>query len=132
MAGDLVQVKITGLREFQTALRKAESANPKAMTQALKEAGSILPPKIRPGMGSVSAGVGNPTASRTKARIPVRHRASAIAEFSNQGKYGATMTARYGPPPRFGYRVVEDNLREIEDRIWKGIEEVATVNGWFK
>lgn len=125
-------VRIEGLAEFRQALKQAEGANPSELTKALREAGRILPGKIRPGMGSVSAHVGSPTASGKKARIPVRHRASAIAEFSNKGKYGQTMNVRYGRTPRYGYRQVDKNADELSERLNDGMAQIVTIHGWAK
>lgn len=131
MAQQGITVEIEGLRAFRQALKEAEGATPRELTNGLKQAGAILPDKIRPGMGSVSAKVGRPTASGTKARIPVRHRAAAIAEFSNKGRYGATMNARYGRTPRYGYRAVDDHADQLTDRLYDALESIATVHGWF-
>lgn len=133
MAGEIVQVKIAGLRDFQRAINRAEGENPKAMTEALKDVGSFLAPKINPPRktGELADSKGSARATKTKGYIPVRAKHAAPVEFSKRGAAAQTLTAKYGPPPRYGYRAVEDNLGELEKRLWEGIEEVAKVYGWF-
>lgn len=129
----MVRVKIDGLREFQRAINKAEGENPKAMTEALRDVGNYLQPKIRPPTktGELAASKGAARATKTKGYIPIRAKHAAPVEFSKRGAAAQTLTAKYGPPPRYGYREVQDNLSELEKRLWEGIEEVAKVYGWF-
>lgn len=134
MAGQIVQVKVTGLRDFQRDIAKAGGENPKAMQDALKDVGNYLRPKINPprDKGELAGSVKAARATKTKGYIPVRAKHSAPVEFSKHGAAARTLTAKYGPPPRYGYRAVQDNLSELERMIWEGIEDVAKVYGWFK
>lgn len=134
MAGPTVKVEIEGLAQFQRELKKAGGENPKAMQDALKQVGGYLSPKINPprDKGTLAASKGAPRATAKKGSIPMRAKHSAPVEFSKRGAAAASLTAKYGPPPRYGYRAVQDNLAQLEEMIWEGIEEVAKVHGWFK
>jgi hypothetical protein len=129
-------VKIEGLKEFRKALRDATDANPRMLTAALKEAGAILPPKIRANApsrtGALKGSVGNPLASGTKGRIPVRAKYAPFVEFRTGGGWGASMNSKYGSPPRFGYKAVADSSEQIIERIYDGLESIVTASGWFK
>jgi hypothetical protein len=134
MAGQVVTVKIEGLRDFQRAVSKAEGENPKAMQDALKDVGNFLAPKIRPprATGELAGSKGTPRATMKKGYIPIKAKHSAPVEFSKRGAAAQTLTAKYGPPPRYGYREVADNLSQLETMIEERIVEVAKANGWFK
>ena len=129
-------VKIDGLKEFRKALRDATDANPRMLTAALKSAGAILPPKIRGNAprksGALAASVGQPLASGTKGRIPVRAKHAAPVEFSKRGAAAQTLSAKYGAPPRFAYKAVGDASEEIIERIYDGLESIVSASGWFK
>jgi hypothetical protein len=129
-------IRIEGLREFRADLKRALGANPRELARALRESGAILPPKIRSGApqatGKLAGSVGSPTATGTKARIPIRAKHAVYAEFQTKGKYGATMTAKYGPPPRFGYRAVDESADELAERVYEGLKEIVTLYGWAK
>lgn len=127
-------VKVEGLREFRAALKQADSANPQQLTKALKEAGSVLPSKIRGNAphrtGKLAGSVGAVQASGTKGRVPVRAPYAAPVEFSRKGGAARGLSAKYGPPPRFAYRAVADASDEIIERLYKGMEEIVRINGW--
>lgn len=129
-------VKVEGLKEFRKALKDAEGANPREMTKALKDAGTILPPKIRSNAprktGELAGSVGNVSASGTKGRVPVRAKHSAPVEFSKRGAAARTLTSKYGPPPRFGYKAVADSAGQIEEALFKGLEDIIHIHGWAK
>jgi hypothetical protein len=129
-------VKIDGLKEFRRALKDAVDANPRELTKALKEAGSILPPKIRANAprqtGALAASVGNVSAVGTKGRVPVRAKYAAPVEFSKRGAAAQTLTAKYGAPPRFAYKAVGDSADEVIERIYDGLEQIVSAHGWFK
>jgi hypothetical protein len=129
-------VKVEGLKEFRKALRDAEGANPRVLTAALKDAGAILPPKIRSNApkktGALVASIGSAQASGTKGRIPIRAKHAAPVEFSKRGAAAQTLTAKYGAPPRFAYKAVGDASEEIIERLYKGLEDIVTAQGWFK
>lgn len=128
-------LQIEGLKEFRKALRDSINASPRELTKALKTAGEVLPDKIRQAASfssQIPASVGRPRASGTKARIPVKARHALPVEFAKHGRAAATLSARYGPPPRFGYKALERNAKLIEDRVFDGLKEVITVHGWFR
>lgn len=129
-------LKIEGLKEFRKALRDSIDASPRELTKALKTAGEILPARIRElaprRTGALAALVGRPQASGTKGRIPVKARHALPVEFAKHGRAGATLTARYGPPPRYGYKAIEKAADEMQDRVFKELKEVITAHGWFR
>lgn len=132
---NLGTIKIEGLKEFRSALKAAEGANPRELTKALKEAGSVLPPKIRANAphrtGKLAGSVGAAQASGTKGRVPVKAPYSAPVEFSRKGAPAQGLSAKYGPPPRFAYKAVASAAPQIEDRLLKAVTEVAKAHGWF-
>lgn len=129
-------VKVEGLQEFRSALKKAEGANPGELTRAIKAAGAMLPSKVRGNAprrsGALAASVGSVQASGTKGRVPVRAKYAAPVEFGRKGPAAQTLTAKYGPPPRFGYKAVADSTDEIEKALWEGIQDIVTIYGWAK
>lgn len=130
-------VRIEGLKEFRKALRASGAAAARELTKALKNAGRGLPPKMRVNAprnqyGEIAAGVKNVRAAGTKARIPIVHRAAAIAEFSNKGAYGQTMTARYGETPRYGYKTVEEEAGTIERDVTNELTDLIGIMGWAR
>jgi hypothetical protein len=135
VAGEFT-VKIEGLKEFRKALKDAADANPRELTRALKEAGTILPPKIRVNAprktGALAASVGNVSATGTKGRVPVRAKYAAPVEFSKRGAAAQTLTSKYGSPPRYAYKAVEDSSEQVIERIYDGLEQIVTAHGWFK
>jgi hypothetical protein len=135
VAGEFT-VKIEGLKEFRKALKDSVDANPRELTKALKEAGSILPAKIRANAphktGALAGSVGNVSATGTKGRIPVRAKHAAPVEFSKRGAAAQTLTAKYGAPPRYAYKAVGDSADEVIERIYDGLEQIVTAHGWFK
>jgi hypothetical protein len=134
VAGPIVKVEIEGLAQFQRELRKAEGANPKAMQDSLKKVGDYLSPKINPprDKGTLAGSKGAPRATMKKGSIPIKAKHAGPVEFSRRGAAAQALTGKYGPPPRYGYKAVQENLDQLEEMIWEGIEEVAKAYGWFK
>lgn len=126
------QVRIEGLSELRKALKSAEDGVEKELTRALKESGRPVPPAIRASQpwGRIPATVGSPTAAGTKARIPIRHKAALAAEFQTKGKYGATMTSKYGAPPRMGYKGLDSVADQVTDIIEGEMKDILTLKGW--
>lgn len=129
-------VKVIGLKEFRQALKQSADANPRELTKVLKDAGSVIPPRIQRhaprASGELAGSVGRVQASGTKGRIPIKARHATFAEFQKKGAYGATMSSRYGGTPRFGYRAVEESVNEVTDRIYDGMEQIITIHGWAR
>lgn len=129
-------VRIEGLKELRKALKDSVDATPRELTNALKAGAAPVPPAIASKTpvrtGELRASIGKPQASGTRAKVPIKARHASFAEFQKKGKYGSTMSARYGPPPRFGYRglqTVEDQVAEI---TFRELKEIVTAHGWLK
>jgi hypothetical protein len=129
-------IRIEGLRELRMALKHAEDANPRELTRALKEAGKPVPPVIRVNAprltGELAASVGEPRATGTKGRIPITAPHAPFVEFQRRGRAGATWSAKYGPPPRFGYRSLDSKETEIANILDRELKEILTAHGWLR
>lgn len=125
-------VKVEGLKEIRRELKAAGDGAEKELTRALKESGRPVPAAIRKSQvwSQIPATVGNPTSSGTKARIPIRHKGALAAEFQTKGKYGATMTSKYGGVPRLGYKGLDSVADQVVDILEKEMQDLLKLKGW--
>ena len=129
-------VRIEGLKELRKDAKKAGKEANRALTNALKKGAESVPPAMRrfapERKGALAAGIGKPTASGSRVTIAAKAGHSAIIEFAKKGRLGATLTARYGAAPRFGYRALDDQADQVVEVTERELEPILTAYGWFK
>jgi hypothetical protein len=132
-------IQIQGLAEFRRDLRRAGEST-KDLTAVMKKTGQVIlarAEQIAP-KGSTESGDKHPgklawsgrvRASGTKGRLVWNLPYAAGAEFGTHGKW--TGFDKWGPPPRFGYRALEEKSGEAAEMMAYGMEELVSVYGWF-
>ena len=141
MAGD--QIRIEGLREFRSALRKAEQSAPAELNKALREEMDPVASEAR-NLESRHGQIATrwkPFASGNRHGIRNTHPGAGVFEwadrpFMRRGRAGgqhrvSPPSTAVGTPPRYGFRAAEDKLDDIGDAVLGTIEDAARAQGWL-
>jgi hypothetical protein len=132
-------IQIQGLAEFRRDLRRAGEGT-KDATAVMKKAGQVVlakavgyAPKGDSGRGDkhpgALAGSGKILAAGSKGRVVFRQAYAAGAEFGSHGRWQGF--DRWGQPPRYGYRALNETTDQIAQIVADGMAEVVSVYGWF-
>jgi hypothetical protein len=125
-------IVIQGLNEFRAAVRIAAAAYPREIPLALKKAGipvvaqaSALAPRLSGALaGGYKVSVRGTTASVVSS-VPY----AGGAEWGRFGKFSGFN--RYGAPPRFAGRAVDQQETVIQLIVENELREIVSAYGWF-
>lgn len=132
-------IQIQGLAEFRRDLRRAGEST-KSVTAVMKRAGvpvlakaQAYAPKGEEAKGDKHAGElagsGKILAGGNKGRVVFSPVYAPGAEFGTHGRWKGF--DKWGQPPRFGYRALNESVDEVAQIIADGLEEAVTAFGWF-
>lgn len=130
---------IEGLDDLRRDLRRAEAGSTREVSKALRKVGQI--PRARGIQLAPRRAGGRIAAIASAARIQVRGSSAAlvyrgiagtVVEFQRAGRRGATLTARYGAPPRFAFKALAQTAPQIVEAINRELAEILSVHGWFR
>jgi hypothetical protein len=127
-------IRIEGLRELRSDMRRAQSRAPSELTKGLKRAGEpakaeaerTTPHRSGRLAGGYSIQVRGDTGEIIN-RVPY----AAGAHFGRRGKWKGF--ARYGPAgARFAVQAIDDKADETMELLYDELREIFTVFGWFR
>jgi Bacteriophage protein of unknown function (DUF646). len=121
-----MRVVVKGLAEAIRALKAAPDDVRRALPRALREAAA--PAKAdaaarAPRRDQTLAGSIRLRANQKGAQVGSALPYAGVLEFAHRGKY-ASLSQRWGPPPRFLIPAVEGRAAEIEARIGRDVQAV--------
>lgn len=132
-------VRVEGLAEFKRDLKRA-GEDTKTVTAVIKKAGAPVlakavayAPKGDEARGDKHPGAlaasGRILAGGNKGRVVFPKPYGPGAEFGSHGRWKGF--DRWGSPPRYGYRALNESADEIAQIIEAGLAEIVFVYGWF-
>lgn len=127
-----VAIEIKGLAEFRRDVRRAEAANPRLTTLALKAAAVPIIARARATMPSVSGDLQKGLKSSvrgTVGKIVSNVPYAGGSEWGMRGKWEGWVS-RYGPKPRFVYPAVEASAPEVMEILDRELRDVIRIYGW--
>lgn len=130
------KITVTGLREFQRALKDMDAALPKQLRLALNEAAGIVidyaQPRFPRRTGAAAASL-KARSSQREARVALGGRRAAYApwlDFGGQGRVkGRPPHREFIKSGRYVYRGLEVKRPEIIERMSEGLSELARAAG---
>lgn len=126
--------RFEGDKELQGDIRRSVDETPRALDEALEDWGKPTLAKamaVAPRLTGELAGSGSLRVRGGKGELIFDAEHAPVLDLAGRGKY-ESLVDRYGPPPRFGYGTVLDELDGLEKVADKHLEAPITLKGWAK
>lgn len=127
-------MRIRNLAEFQRDLQRAASRIDEETERALERAGEPLlrlAQALAPRRTGHLASLGRINRSGDDFALEFDHIKAGVLEFAGSGKY-ASLNSKWGQPPRFAFRALEQQESRITETIERELEDVVSAYGWFR
>jgi len=130
----MISARVRNLAEFMFDTNRAKADVPPATTRGLKKANDRLLPEAAaaaPRLTGELAGSGSSEVHGNTAALVFSAEHAPIIEWFRQGRFRG-LTARYGAPPRFAARTINQREDLVVDVIEQELDKPVTADGWFR
>ena len=125
-------IEITNLGDFQADIHRAIDANAPTLAKAVKAGGDPVLERAKDlaprDTGTLAASGRNESSGATGSIVFAG--GQAIGADLSTGARWQGFQSRYGPPPRYGYRALNEQADALFDAVTKDMGDIITINGW--